>query len=137
MGFSITLEPLPHTLLGKIKRFAVKEIYLPRIIKEEYTRDVKELSQEDRELAETYCGKKILGYLKKETKSERDVVPEDSLELDLGIDSLGRIDLVLGIERLFNIEIKDEVIGQSFTVRDLIRGIEPLLAEIELSDDRR
>ncbi len=129
MGFSITLDELPHTLLGKIKRFAVKEIYTPRIIKEEYAPSVKELSTEDKKLAESYCGKKIIDYLKKQTKTKGAVVPPNSLEIDLGIDSLGRIDLALGLEKLFNVEIKDEIIGQAFTVKDLILGMESLLAK--------
>ncbi|UCD55288.1 MAG: AMP-binding protein, partial [Candidatus Omnitrophota bacterium] len=129
MGFSIILDELPHTLLGKIKRFAVKEIYTPRIIKEEYAPGVKKLSSEDKKLAESYCGKKIINYLKEQTKTKGPVVPPDSLEIDLGIDSLGRIDLAVGLEKLFDIEIKDEIIGQAFTVRDLILGMESLLAK--------
>jgi len=31
-GFTITLDDLPHTLLGKLERSAVKEIYAPRVI---------------------------------------------------------------------------------------------------------
>ena len=140
MGFSITLEPFPRTLLGKIKRFAVKEIYTPKIIKEEeYVPQAKKLSEEDRELAESYAGKKVIDYLKKQTKVKKPILPDDSLELDLGIDSLGRVDLALGLEKLFNIEIKDETIGLAFTVKDLILGIESLLARgaESLSPDKK
>ena len=31
-GFTITLGDLPHNLLGKLKRYAVKKIYEPRVI---------------------------------------------------------------------------------------------------------
>ncbi|MFQ5953397.1 MAG: 1-acyl-sn-glycerol-3-phosphate acyltransferase, partial [Candidatus Omnitrophota bacterium] len=55
------------------------------------------------------------------------VLPGNLLELDLGIDSLGRIEMAAGLEKLFNVEIKDEVIGKAFTVRDLITGLEPFL----------
>ncbi|MFC1576378.1 AMP-binding protein [Candidatus Omnitrophota bacterium] len=130
MGFSITLEPFPRTLLGKIKRFAVKEIYSSRILKEGGTgAKPREVSDEDKELAETPCGKKVIAFLQKHSKLKRPIVPSDSLELDLTIDSLGRIDLVMGLEKVFSVEISDEVIGQTFTVRDVILGIESLLAE--------
>lgn len=128
MGFSIILEPLPRTLLGKIKRFVVKEIYTPKVLGEkELAPARRELSKEDLEILESECGKKIVEYLKRQTKVERPIAPADLLELDLGIDSLGRIELASGLESVFNIEIKDEIIGKSFTVRDLITGVESLL----------
>jgi long-chain acyl-CoA synthetase len=130
MGFSVTLEPLPRTLLGKIKRFEVKNIYTPRIIKEEYEPEAKELSPEDLKLIESPSGRAITDYLKKQTGVKGAIAPDDSLELDLGIDSLGRIELASGLEKLFNIKIPGDVFGRSFTVRDLILGISPLSASI-------
>ena len=120
MGFSITLEDLPHTLLGKVKRFEVKDIYIPKIAEEEEP-EKKELKKEDKELMDSFFGKKIISFLKKQTNI-KEITPSDSLEIDLGIDSLGRIDLAVGLEKLFGTEIKDEIIGQAFTVRDLIKG---------------
>jgi len=38
MGFTITLEPLPRTLLGKLKRFVIKEKYLSEILKRDSRR---------------------------------------------------------------------------------------------------
>ena len=136
MGFSITLEPFPRTLLGKIKRFEVKKIYTPKIVKEKYKPEVKELSEEDRRLAESPCGRGVIDYLKKETKTTSRINPCDLLELDLGIDSLGRIELASGLEKAFNIKIEDEIIGSAFTVRDLILGIQPILALAEVKGTR-
>jgi len=130
MGFSITLEKLPRTPLGKIKRFAVKEIYTLKIIEEkEYASKPKELSKKDLEIMELESSKKITSYLKKQTKVKKAITLGDLLELDLGIDSLGRIELASGLEKIFNIKIKNEIIGKAFTVKDLIMGIESLLKE--------
>lgn len=129
MGFTITLDELPHTVLGKVKRFAVKEIYTPKIVKEKYPEEGKILLPEDQKLLETYCGKKIISCLKKQTKTKSAIAPSDSLELDLSIDSLGRIELASVIEKAFDMEIKDEIVGQAFTVKDLITGMEGFIAE--------
>ncbi|MCK5451742.1 MAG: AMP-binding protein, partial [Candidatus Omnitrophica bacterium] len=129
MGFSITLEELPHTLLGKLKRFEVKEAYASKVTEERRLPEVKELSGEDMKLMEKDISKKIVDHLKKQTGVEGDIAPTDLLELDLGIDSLGRIELVSGLESLFGRDIESEIIGRSFTVGDLIKGIEPLLEE--------
>ena len=131
MGFSIVLEELPRTLLGKVKRFAVKEKYASLAVSEAAPSGKEELSREDELLMETDAGRKIIEFLTKETKAKKGVLPSSLIELDLGIDSLGRIELASGLEGLFGVKIKDEVIGRSFTVRDLIQGIEPLLKEGE------
>jgi len=123
MGFSITLDPFPRTLLGKIKRFEVHETYKPKIMKEEHEPGEKELSEEDSALLNSGVGKRVIGYLKNQTKVKNEIVPENTLELDLGIDSLGRIELASGLERVFGGKIGDEVVGQAFTVRDLILGL--------------
>lgn len=128
MGFILTLEVLPRTLLGKIKRFAVKEIYVQKIIKgEDYARGAKTPSKEDLELLELASAKKIINYLKKQNKNKKSIGINDLLELDLGIDSLGRIELASGLEKLFNMRIEDKIIGDSFVVKDLILGVESLL----------
>lgn len=130
MGFSITLERFPRTMLGKIKRFAVKEIYTPKIIEEEErVSKPKELSERELGMMESESGKKIIDYLKKQTGIKKAITPSSLLELDLGIDSLGRIELASSLEKMLNIKIKDEVIGRSFNVADLITGIKPLLKE--------
>jgi len=73
--------------------------------------------------------RKGIGYLTKKHKKDKGVFPADLLELDLGIDSLGRIELASELENLFGIKIKDEIIGNAFTVRDLILGVELLFQE--------
>ena len=115
-GFSITLDKLPRTLLGKVKRFEVREKFAQAAKEEMLTPESRELSGEDLELMETSHGRKIIDYLGKQTGIKGPITPPDLLELDLGIDSLGRIELAAGLERVLGIEIKDEIIGKAFTV---------------------
>jgi long-chain acyl-CoA synthetase len=128
MGFSITLEVLPRTLLGKVKRYAVRELYASKL-EEERLAEPEKLSEEDLELAEGDTGKKVIRCLKKQPGAKKAITPAGLLELDLGIDSLGRIELASDLEKAFGMKIKDEIIGGAFTVRDLIRGIEALSKE--------
>jgi 1-acyl-sn-glycerol-3-phosphate acyltransferase len=53
-----------------------------------------------------------------------DISPSSRLERDLGIDSLGRTELILRVERAFNVRLKGIVIGQAETVGDLLRALE-------------
>lgn len=135
MNFSITLEELPKTLLGKIKRYEVKEIWTPKVMEEGHPIGEKELSEEDLRMMETSLGIRIIEYLKKQTGIKETIAPACLLELDLGIDSLGRIELLSGLEKVFGIEIKEDIIGEAFTVRDLIAGLRPFtLGEIKAEE---
>lgn len=57
----------------------------------------------------TMIEKKILKVIKDnlQTKVENDLSPENNIE-ELGIDSISYIDLIVGIENEFGIEIDDE-----------------------------
>ena len=121
-GFTITLEDLPHALSGKLKRSVVRQIYEPRVAAgiEGALPVSGKLSAEDRLLTGSEIGMKILECLKEQSAIKRPINLEDSLELDLGIDSLGRIELVSRLELAFSAYIKFEVTGRVFSVKDLI-----------------
>ena len=72
-GFTIALEDLPHNLLGKLERYAVKKIYEPRVIAgiEGALPVSGKLSAEDLLLTESETGVKILECLKKQCIEEQ------------------------------------------------------------------
>ena len=130
-GFTVTLEDLPHIRFGKLKRYMVKKMYEPRVIA-----GIKgplpvlgKLSPGDLLLIGSETGIKILECLKELCGIRRQINLEDSLELDLGIDSLGRIELASCLELAFSADIKDEAISRAFSVKDLILGITDALGE--------
>lgn len=53
-----------------------------------------------------------------------DVRPSSRIERDLGIDSLGRTELILRIERAFRVRLPAQTIGEAETVHDLVRALE-------------
>ncbi len=140
-GFTITLEDLTHNLFGKLERYAVKKIYEPRVRAgiEGALPVLEELSAADLLLIESETGKKILECLKEQSGIRRPVILEDSLELDLGIDSLDRIELALRLELAFSADIKDEAVSRAFSVKELILEITDALRgakEISREDKR-
>lgn len=129
MGFYITLDELPHTPLGKIKRFEVKKMYSPKIAAERRRGFPREESAEEVAIMASAVAGKVINCLKKASGFEQGISASDSLELDLGIDSLGRIELASCLESELGVKIKDEIVGQSFLVKDLISGIGRIMAE--------
>lgn len=124
-GFTITLAELPRTLFNKVDRLAVKAVYEPRVRAgiEGALPVPGKLTAVDQLLIESATGIKILACLKEISGIKKPVILEDSLELDLGIDSLGRIELASCLQLAFQAEIKDEAISRAFSVKDLILGI--------------
>ena len=64
-----------------------------------------------------------------------DIALSSRIERDLGIDSLGRTELVLRIERAFRVRLPPATIGEAETVEDLVHALEqaaPALERISL-----
>jgi acyl carrier protein len=70
----------------------------------------------------------VVGGLVRELHPRRsrfiDIAPSSRIERDLGIDSLGRTELILRIERAFRVRLPAQTIGEAETVRDLIWALE-------------
>ncbi|MBN2481729.1 MAG: AMP-binding protein [Bacteroidales bacterium] len=102
--FHITAEELPKTRLGKIKRYQ-----LPDMVKER-----EKTTENEPEIWEYQVLKKFL-----EEETQNSVHPADHLELDLAIDSLGKVSLSAFIETAFGIEISENTLSDFQSVSKL------------------
>jgi long-chain acyl-CoA synthetase len=121
-GLKIFKDPLPATRLGKIRRSLVKELY--------HTggEPAKQIVQEiDDALLKDPVAQKLLVCLEP-FSAKRKIVSDDNLELDLGLDSLGRVELIVGIEETFGISLPDSFGSEVFTVKDIVLKLKELLA---------
>lgn len=124
MGFTIIKEELPRTRLKKIKRYEVSQKYLkerplPAQVKEAV------FSEQDLKIFNTDTAKKIINYLS--SQLNRPIYLDSHLEIDLGIDSLSRVELSLGLEAFLSIKIPDNFIGSVSTIREVIMGIQDII----------
>jgi long-chain acyl-CoA synthetase len=120
--FVLTDKEFPRTRLDKIKRYEVKKIY-----QSAGTRGTERKEPAvEKELSGT--GKKVIDILKKETR-KKDISLEDHSELDLGIDSLGAIQLMTALEEKFGIFLKEDEFPKFFTVVELIKYMEAALSK--------
>ena len=126
MGFSIAKEELPKTRLGKLKRYEIKAKYLNCTAKETAAESQK---PKEEITPPTQLENQIIDYLCRELKIKVSI--NDHLELDLGIDSLTRVSLAIGLEKMLNIHIPDTGIAEVFTVKELIAKIGGLLVQGE------
>ena len=121
-GLKIFKDPLPATRLGKLKRKAVQDLY-----KQQGERAEKPVAEIDADFLATPEAKKLLSCLEP-FSAKKQIVPDDNLELDLGLDSLMRVELVVSIERSFGISLPESFGSEVFTVKDAVVRIRELLA---------
>ena len=68
-------------------------------------------------------GETVVAVLARQIEDSR-ISLDDHVELDLGLDSLGLVELLAALESRFNLKIEDDEFTGIFTVRELIRFIE-------------
>ncbi|MBU0880696.1 MAG: AMP-binding protein [Candidatus Omnitrophica bacterium] len=123
MGFSITLDDLPRTLIGKVIRREVKKRYLSGQIKEAFRPNEKRLTKKDLSILQKPEAGRVIDCLRAWTQAG-EISPNDSFELDLGIDLAGRAELAFELERKLGLRISEEEINGIFTVGELIARAE-------------
>ncbi|WP_297493170.1 AMP-binding protein [Persephonella sp.] len=116
-GIIIVRKELPKTRLGKVRRFLLdqflKETEKPKIVKEPDYEEYRTLKD----------------YLKTVTK--REIYPYQHIEIDLGLDSLEKVELLSFIENSFGIKLTEEDISKNPTVEKLSEVIKNRKKKIE------
>ena len=67
--------------------------------------------------------------LRKHVDAERTIRPNDHIQNDLGLDSLGVMELVADVEDRFSVSIPNEVLSGISTVEDIARALVKLQGE--------
>ncbi len=122
MGIKTFTDPLPVTRLGKLKRTKVRELYLRG-----GERAGKAATAADEDLLAEGTARKVLDCLRSFTDKKR-IVPDDNIEIDLGLDSLSRVEFVVSLEQTFDLRLPESFGSEVFTVRDVATRIGELLA---------
>ena len=136
MGFTLTLEPLPRTALGKLQRYRIKERFFADGILG--AREGQTENQDGEEGAlNPEVKQEVIRYLSEQL--HRPVSLDQHLEIDLGIDSLTRVELWIGLERIFSIKLPEESLIQLQTVRAVVEDVcrRSQIAETTASFDRQ
>jgi long-chain acyl-CoA synthetase len=116
-GFTLYNDPLPRTSLGKLRRFMLKDII------EASSGDKKTARQPDAALMADEAGRRIVECVCAVMNEQIVVRSEDNLELDLGFDSLAKIEFISALEAAFSVTIPDSFIGDVLTVGDALAKV--------------
>jgi long-chain acyl-CoA synthetase len=120
-GFAITRKPLPRTQLGKLRRHFLRALYeearKPHAAEGGGSAAAAEETQFDNPLATA-----VWTWMRARYPGQA-VDLDSSPQLDLGIDSLGWVDLTLALQREFGIALTEQQIARIVTIKDLLREV--------------
>jgi long-chain acyl-CoA synthetase len=125
LSFDLWRDPLPRTTTRKLKRFEIqRRVMAGEHAGEETTPAVaaEPTGEEALWLSDPEVQKAMV-VVRAASKAQKPVVPSSNLELDLGFDSMERVELVVALERELGAEVDDRVISQVYTVRELVDTI--------------
>ncbi|MBI9070376.1 MAG: AMP-binding protein [Melioribacteraceae bacterium] len=117
--FHLMNTELPKTRLGKIRRFMLEDLVTGEIKK-----DLDENFEESREYS------LIKDFLIK--TSEQMVHPNDHLEIDLGLDSLDKVNLLAFLQTTFGLDLDESIFVKYSTIENLSKYIEENKQKISL-----
>ena len=126
-GLVIRNSPLPRTAMGKLMRHKISCERIDAPVHS--TAKGKSTNAEDMALLSSDACKKTLKFIASYVKKES-VNLNDHLELDLGLDSLGRIELLMELGRFWNIQLSDSQALELFyanTVKELVLRAKPFV----------
>lgn len=155
MGFILTLEELPRTRLGKLRRFIIEQQYKNLLQKSteqksanvsmENSLDISNKIQTQRQQEKTLNNKQntieakivtiIEDYLMHSlNQKQHNIQTHNHLELDLGIESLSRIELITLIEQNFKTKIDLNSLNKIATVQELIDLVKQNITNLPTSN---
>jgi long-chain acyl-CoA synthetase len=121
LGYDITLDELPRTTTRKLKRFEVERELRAR--QERAAQAVDRPSAEDAAWAAQPDVARVLAVVREVVKPGVALSPDAHLELDLGLDSMERVELLMHVSQTLGADLGEEA-GQGIaTLRDLVDGV--------------
>lgn len=125
MSYQIQGDPLPRTTTRKIKRLELKKLVESgQLQSSEGALTPPQSAQQDRAVLDSAVGQEVVQCLRDTYHRDVQIEPEMNLELDLGFDSMERVELLTSLEQALNLQLPDDFGAEILTVRDLIVRLE-------------
>jgi long-chain acyl-CoA synthetase len=122
LGYEVWMDPLPRTTTGKLKRFEI-ERRVQQGADNRAQGPSASVSQEDREWLALPEVAPIVSVIQRPARGGAIAKPDANLELDLGLDSMERIELLSELEQRFRARVPEQESQRIFTVRELVDAI--------------
>ncbi len=126
LGYEVWNDELPRTTTRKLKRFEIE-----RRVQEGTAGAASsvedeapaEITEEEQVWAAQPQVARALTVIRDAAKNKDAVRAAANIELELGLDSMERVELLTHLEQMFRVEVPDEVAHKIYTVRELVEAV--------------
>jgi len=122
-SYEISQHNLPRTTTRKLKRFEIERMIKARSTQkqtDEFTAE-RPLNPEDAAWLEQPEIQRAIGVIRRASRNQpQSIRPSDNLELDLGLDSMQRVELLVSLEHELSMHVDESRAADVYTVRDLV-----------------
>jgi long-chain acyl-CoA synthetase len=126
-GYEIWQDALPRTTTRKLKRFEIERRVRESGAKREASAEMspsRPLNAEDAAWLDQAEVQRALKIVREFSTSDREAIgPGDNLELDLGLDSMQRVELLVALEQELGGDVEESRLSEIYNVRDLVQAV--------------
>ncbi|HWQ02898.1 MAG TPA: AMP-binding protein, partial [Candidatus Nitrosotenuis sp.] len=130
LSYEIWNEELPRTTTRKLKRFQIAaRVNAERLSREAASGETaaagagRAMREEDEAWAARPEVARALAVIHEAARHKAAIHPDANIELELGLDSMERVELLTHLEQLFGAQVPDEVSHRIYTVRELVEAV--------------
>jgi long-chain acyl-CoA synthetase len=125
-GYEISQEDLPRTSTRKLKRFEIeKRVRAGKHDGGDGEAEIsKPLTEEDKTWLEQPDIQRAIKVIREYSPNHpENMSPADNLELDLGLDSMRRVELLVALEHELGGDVEESRLADIYTVRELVDAV--------------
>lgn len=126
LSFDIWRDALPRTTTRKLRRHEIERLYYERATDAARPNEQPEWRDEDQAWAAEPYVQRATEVIRAAAKPGAAVTPDASLELDLGLDSMERVELLARLEQMYGAPVPEDAAQRIYTVRELVEAIRPV-----------
>lgn len=119
VGVTVRTEPLPRTALGKLKRF---EVYRDLVERRAGTRKAAVVADVPPPASPNWPV--VVAALRRVCGPEMRIVADSNIELDLGLDSLGRVEALAALEEELGSKLSEGFGAEALTAGELLKLVD-------------
>ena len=124
LSYDIWQQDLPRTTTRKLKRFEIEQRVRDTQSGAETAHDQPEeqpLTEEEQLWLEQPQVQSAIKVIQEASRSGGGrITPRNNLELDLGLDSMQRVELLMALQEALGAEVPESVVSEVYTVRELV-----------------
>lgn len=125
LSYEVWAEELPRTTTRKLRRFEIEAQVREGKQSAERAREERALTPEEEAWLADPLVARALGIIRAAAKDKSVIHPDANIELELGLDSMERVELLTELEQEFGAGVSEETSSRIYTVRELVEAVRP------------